>query len=83
MTTREFADHIGVSQKTVSDAENDKRQMRKIMLNAWALGTGVPAEWLETGTTHPVDGGPGDGGQAVPSGVNKRYPQPSRLLAAA
>lgn len=52
MTTREFADHIGVSQKTVTDAENDKREtVRKILLNAWALATGVPVTWLEHGVT--------------------------------
>lgn len=61
MTTREFAEHIGVSQKTVTDAENDKRAMRKILLNAWALGTGVPAVWLETGEI-PSTGPGGDGG---------------------
>lgn len=70
MTTRQFAEHIGVSQKTVTDAENEKRPtMRKILLNAWALGTGVPAEWLETGVA-PTDGGPGDGGDPV----NRQYP---------
>lgn len=69
MTTREFADHIGVAQKTVSDAELDKRQMRKILLNAWALGTGVPASWLETGV---VDDGPTP---PVGGGTNQ-YPYP-------
>lgn len=49
-TTREFAETIGVSQKTVTDAENDNRPtVRKILVNAWALATGVPATWLETG----------------------------------
>lgn len=61
MTTRQFAEHIGVSQKTVTDAENDKRpNLRKILLNAWALGTGVPPEWLETGTV-PTSGPDGGG----------------------
>lgn len=56
MTTRDFADHIGVAQKTVTDAENDKRDtVRKILLNAWALATGVPAEWLEHGAVATPD----------------------------
>lgn len=51
LTSREFAEEIGVSQKTVTDAEGDKRTtIRKILLNAWALRSGVPAEWLEHGT---------------------------------
>lgn len=62
MTTRQFADHIGVSQKTVTDAENDKRpNMRKILLNAWALGTGVPTTWLENGETPAGPNGPHGG----------------------
>lgn len=60
LTSREFAEEIGVSQKTVTDAEGDKRTtIRKILLNAWALRSGVPAEWLEhgTGSGHGPTGG--------------------------
>lgn len=78
MTTRQFAEHIGVSQKTVTDAENDKRpNIRKILLNAWALGTGVPAEWLETGSAHG-EGGPDGGGEAG-SHVTKWCPDSRRV----
>jgi transcriptional regulator with XRE-family HTH domain len=60
MTTRDFATHVGVSQKTITDAENDKRAtVRKILLNAWSLATGVPVEWLENGadpTSSPTPG---------------------------
>ena len=48
-TTREFAATIGVSQKTVCNAEADAHATRKIVLNAWALATGVPVEWLRDG----------------------------------
>ena len=61
LNTREFADAIGVSQKTVTDAENDRRQPRRIMLNAWSLATGVPREWLETGEYSTGDNGPETG----------------------
>lgn len=65
LTTRQFAERIGVSQKTITDAENDKRErVRKILLNAWSLATGVPAEWLENGTLPSPDGG--DGGVVTP-----------------
>jgi transcriptional regulator with XRE-family HTH domain len=49
MTTREFADRIGVSHGTITSAENDRRAVRPITLNAWALVTGVDREWLEVG----------------------------------
>jgi transcriptional regulator with XRE-family HTH domain len=59
LTTREFAERVGVSQKTITDAENDKRDsVRKILMNAWALATGVPVDWLEHGTSPGPDGGP-------------------------
>jgi transcriptional regulator with XRE-family HTH domain len=59
MGQREFADHIGVSHQTITNAEKGHRAVRKITLNAWALATGVPASWLETGETpspEPPDG---------------------------
>lgn len=62
LSTRDFAEKIGVSQKTVTDAENDHRpQIRKILLNAWALATGVPTTWLETGNAPAQPQGPGGG----------------------
>ena len=77
MTTRQFAAHIGVSTKTITDAENDKRdQMRKILLNAWSLGTGVPAEWLLHGDAkNPRPGGDGDDG--VGCAARESNPQPA------
>lgn len=63
LTTREFAELIGVSQKTVTDAEGDKREgVRKILLNAWSMATGVPVEWLRDGVA-PVRTPPPNGGQ--------------------
>lgn len=46
---REFAELIGVSHGTVTNAETDARAVRTITLNAWAAHTGVSREWLETG----------------------------------
>lgn len=43
---------------------------------AWAMATGVPAQWLETGEM-PADGGGGDDGERVISTdgtVTNRYP---------
>lgn len=47
--TKDFAETIGVSQKTVNNAESGAHEVRKIVLRAWAMATGVPVEWLETG----------------------------------
>ena len=57
MTTREFAERIGVSHGTITNAEGDKRAVRPITIKAWALATGVDAHWLETGVV-AGDGGP-------------------------
>lgn len=45
----ELADNIGVSVKTISNSERGITQPRKILLNAWALATGVPISWLAHG----------------------------------
>ena len=57
MTTRDFADTIGVSHGTITNAEGDKRAVRRITMKAWAMATGVSAEWLETGNA-PEPSGP-------------------------
>lgn len=81
LTTREFADTIGVSQKTVTDAENDRRAMRKILLNAWSLATGVPVLWLDKGVLPEQDDrGPED---PTPSTDTHQYPQVTLLRTAA
>lgn len=54
-----LADAIGVTRASVSAYETGRvAKPRKIVLNAWALATGVPVQWLETGVA-PV---PGDDG---------------------
>ena len=57
LTTRAFAE-IGVSQKSVTDAEGDKVTPRKITMMAYAMRTGVPLEWLETGKAPTSPSGP-------------------------
>ncbi|WP_405472347.1 helix-turn-helix domain-containing protein [Paenarthrobacter ilicis] len=58
----EFAEELGVSRATVSNNERGVVSPRKIVLKAWALRTGVPVSWLETGEA-PAAIGP-DGGAA-------------------
>lgn len=56
----QLAELIGVGRNTVSNAEAGKTNPRKVMVNAWAMATGVPADWLlhsETPAGHDPDGG--------------------------
>ena len=76
LNTRDFAEVIGVSQPTVTAAENDRSKVRTITLNAWALATGVDRRWLETGEA-PVQPEPDEGLSmgCAPGGI--RTPKPS------
>jgi transcriptional regulator with XRE-family HTH domain len=66
----ELAAAMGVGRTVVSDAEKGKRPPRKIVLNAWALATGVPISWLERGDGgwYPPEDEPGQGNSARPEG---------------
>ena len=58
----QFAELIGASARTVGKYENDEVEPRKIMVNAWALATGVPSSWLLYGVVPSrPDGDPEDG----------------------
>lgn len=58
---REFADELGVSPDTLTSAEKDRRKVRQITINAYALATGVDRHWLETGEGSSHPSGPGGG----------------------
>ena len=68
----QLAELIGVGRNTVSNAESGKTKPRKVMVNAWAMATGVPVKWLETGIA-PTETGPG-GGETCPQSVSIRRP---------
>lgn len=48
---RDFADLLGVSHQTITNAEKGHREVRQITLNAWAFHSGISAQWLATGST--------------------------------
>lgn len=62
LTIRQFAEQIGVSHGTITNAEGDLRRVRPITIKAYAMRTGVSVEWLETGRRpQSPDNGPEGG----------------------
>ena len=49
MSVQEMAEYLDVSRNTVSRWINDEREPKRSFVRLWALRTGVPLEWLETG----------------------------------
>lgn len=66
----QLAEAMGVSRATVSNYETGfSSKPRKIVLNVWAMATGVPIQWIETGTA------PGSGDDGSPdheAGASKK-----------
>lgn len=67
LTTRQFVERIGVSHGTITNAEGEKVEIRRITLQAWAMATGVPVEWLVSGSTTTSPTPTSDGGVGVPN----------------
>ena len=55
---QEMADYLGVSRTSVSNWINGRVPPSKQTLRLWALRTGVPLGWLETGQDPTVQPGP-------------------------
>jgi transcriptional regulator with XRE-family HTH domain len=51
MTIPDMAAVLGVTEKTVRNYESETTPMKRATLIAWAMSTGTPFEWLETGRT--------------------------------
>lgn len=49
MGVGEMSEYLGVTRETVSRWMNGKNPVGRQSLRLWALRTGVPFEWLETG----------------------------------
>ena len=49
MKSQDMADIIGVARNTISNYLNDHTEPSKLAIKEWALRTGVPIEWLQTG----------------------------------
>lgn len=49
ITSIDMADYLGVSRTTISNYTHGRSPVKKQTLRLWALRTGVPLQWLETG----------------------------------
>ena len=63
----EFADRAGLSRTGVSKAERGESTPRRSTIKLWALASGVPLHWIETGEA-PSPGGDGASSGARPEG---------------
>ncbi len=61
ISSQGMADYLGVSRNTVGNYTNGRTRPDKRTLMLWALRTGVPLEWLRSGTAETPRPG-GDGG---------------------
>lgn len=52
----DFADLLGVGRALISSVESERHDPRRIVVRAWAMATGVPEHWLETGHAPSPDG---------------------------
>lgn len=59
-----FGKELDVSRATISNSERGESKPTRIVMRQWALRTGVPLEWLETGQV-PSNNGPGPDGEVV------------------
>lgn len=74
----ELAGLMGVSRKTIANAESGVKTPLTMTLRAWAYATGVDENWLQTGETptgNDPDGGetPTDNGLKVRSSTQLSY----------
>ncbi len=62
ISSAEMADILEVSRNTVSGWLNGAREPKRLYLRIWAVRTGVPLKWLETGEAPSPEGnGASDG----------------------
>lgn len=61
----EMAEHLGVSRNTVGNYTAGRRTPNLATLRVWALRTGVPLEWLQTGQVTAASGQGGPEGESV------------------
>ena len=56
LSREDFAQLVGVSRQTITNAETESHGVRRITLNAWSSVTGADPHWLEVGHPSPEAG---------------------------
>lgn len=66
MEIQELSARTGISRSTIANYEDPEwpRRRSRAFIRLWAIATGVPATWLETGKAPDPEGGPGASGVA-------------------
>lgn len=68
MSQSELGEALGMTRVTVGRYETDVREPPRSVLMAWAMATGVPFAWIETGEA-PSPGGDGASAGEPPAGI--------------
>ena len=61
----DLAEAIGLSRRTIGSYEADTRPVKRAVILAWAMATGVDLNWLENGESPHPDKDP-NGGVTLP-----------------
>ena len=77
MSSAQMSDHLGVSRNTISNWINGRTTPRRSDLIVWAMRTGVPIEWIETGELKNPPRPNGPGGSDGECATRDSNPQPS------
>ncbi|NQX26846.1 helix-turn-helix transcriptional regulator [Microbacteriaceae bacterium VKM Ac-2854] len=71
VSTKEMAEYLGMSESSLSHWMSGRTTPKKMAVRMWALRTGAPIQWLETGNAPQPDNGP-EGGGVHPLGLEPR-----------
>lgn len=55
VSNADMADYLGVSPNTIGNYTSGRTEVKMQTLRLWAMRTGAPLEWLETGIERPVN----------------------------
>ena len=73
----QLAELTGMALNTISNYEAERVKPRRAGIMAWALATGVPLSWIQTGVAETQNApGPDDGTEGVSDGVRSKGLEP-------
>lgn len=78
ISSNEMADHLEMSRTTISNYINGRTNPKRSIMRDWAIRTGVPLTWLETGQ---LPSGPTTGGEQSRLGESNSGPSHYNVVA--